>query len=144
MSYKSNYTGRLKKSKTWKKILKAYDSTCLYCGNYFSLLTCDHVQPQSEGGDNSMYNIVPACEDCNSDKKALFIGDYIKIANLDTTAILKRWKLACFRLQKYRVAARKSGIPLKFNKRYSKDFKDIVATRELAQKNLIKQLESTL
>lgn len=140
----STYTTNLKKFKTWKKILKAYDSTCLYCGNYSLILTGDHVQPSSEGGDNSIYNIVPACADCNSDKKSLFIGDYIKIANLDTIAILKRWKLACFRLEKYRVAARKSGKPLKYNKRYSKDFKNIVAIRELAQKNLIKQLELAL
>ena len=44
--------------------------TCLYCGNVFSRdgLSCDHVIPDSRGGDTSWENCVTACKRCNHHK----------------------------------------------------------------------------
>ena len=43
---------------------------CVYCGVHKSVkkLTLDHVIPRSAGGDNSLTNLVSACQACNSSK----------------------------------------------------------------------------
>ena len=43
---------------------------CYYCGVYLMELapdktTIEHVTPVSEGGSHALYNLVPACADCN-------------------------------------------------------------------------------
>lgn len=40
---------------------------CVYCGSTKSL-TLDHVVPKSKGGKDSWYNLVTACQKCNSIK----------------------------------------------------------------------------
>lgn len=44
--------------------------TCQYCEKHFpqSILTMDHVLPQSKGGKTNWENIVAACRPCNSKK----------------------------------------------------------------------------
>ena len=44
------------------------ENKCLCCGNENELLTADHVVPLSQGGDNSIENIQPLCQSCNSKK----------------------------------------------------------------------------
>jgi 5-methylcytosine-specific restriction endonuclease McrA len=44
--------------------------TCQYCGERLSkaILTLDHVQPRSKGGDTCWENVVAACAACNRRK----------------------------------------------------------------------------
>lgn len=44
---------------------------CHYCGGKFGPkeLTMDHVVPLARGGASGKGNLVPACRDCNRDKK---------------------------------------------------------------------------
>lgn len=39
---------------------------CHYCRKDFGQLTRDHVIPRSAGGTNAYWNVVYACERCNS------------------------------------------------------------------------------
>ena len=52
----------------WERIKRKHKQRCYYCGIKHDKLTIDHVIPISKGGDNSLYNIVPACQVCNSKK----------------------------------------------------------------------------
>lgn len=60
----------LKRYASWsKENLKMRDDyTCQYCQKVFSssMLTYDHVHPQSKGGGTSWENIVAACSPCNN------------------------------------------------------------------------------
>lgn len=40
--------------------------TCAYCGGYGD--TIDHVVPESRGGENTWFNLVAACSECNGRK----------------------------------------------------------------------------
>ena len=46
--------------------------TCQYCGNSPPkiVLEIDHINPVSDGGDNSIDNLIAACFDCNRGKGA--------------------------------------------------------------------------
>jgi 5-methylcytosine-specific restriction endonuclease McrA len=54
----------------WEWLLDACGHRCAYCGKETEQLTPDHVVPLSQGGANSLSNIVPACETCNKQKGA--------------------------------------------------------------------------
>lgn len=41
---------------------------CIYCGDEFDFLTCDHIVPKTKGGSTSHHNLSPACITCNSRK----------------------------------------------------------------------------
>lgn len=60
---------KLKKSQWWLR--KLNEGLCHYCGKKFAAakLTMDHVVPIARGGTSTPGNIVPACSDCNRDKK---------------------------------------------------------------------------
>jgi 5-methylcytosine-specific restriction endonuclease McrA len=60
---------KLKKSSWWQALLNS--GICHYCGQKFlpSALTMDHVVPIARGGTSTKGNIVPACRECNRDKK---------------------------------------------------------------------------
>ncbi len=51
-------------------LFKRDASTCLYCGNTFSLksLSRDHIIPLSKGGKDSWMNTVTSCKRCNNHK----------------------------------------------------------------------------
>ncbi len=57
-------------SREWKKLCKHYNYMCLCCGRREPeiKLTVDHVVPLSKGGANSIDNIQPLCQSCNSSK----------------------------------------------------------------------------
>lgn len=59
----------LKKSSWWQRQLNS--GVCHYCQKKFAPkdLTMDHVVPLARGGSSTQGNIVPACKDCNRDKK---------------------------------------------------------------------------
>lgn len=54
-------------------IWKYFDSQCAYCGMKIDRNSrtghLDHVLPDSEGGTNSIFNLVLACSRCNGDEK---------------------------------------------------------------------------
>lgn len=80
---KSNYLRRAKLKISefsytypeWQALVNQYDHTCLCCGRREPdiKLTVDHVIPISLGGSNSIDNIQPLCQSCNSKKRAKHI-----------------------------------------------------------------------
>ena len=50
------------------KVFERDDYKCRYCGKQLTRFTAtlDHLQPVSEGGDNSLDNLATACLHCNS------------------------------------------------------------------------------
>ena len=60
---------KLRKSQWW--LTQVNRGVCHYCGQKFppSALTMDHVVPIARGGTSTPGNIVPACKECNRDKK---------------------------------------------------------------------------
>jgi len=61
----------LRKQNWWKN--KIAQGLCHYCGQKFSPkeLTLDHIVPVGRGGRSSKGNCVPACKECNNQKKHL-------------------------------------------------------------------------
>ena len=53
-----------------KNIFARDRNLCQYCGSHFptSELSLDHVNPRSQGGENSWTNLVCACTRCNAKK----------------------------------------------------------------------------
>src|SRR5262249_44190626 len=54
----------------WQAMKEHYDHRCVYCGRQMQRLTQDHLTPLSQGGPHTTTNIVPACQSCNSRKRA--------------------------------------------------------------------------
>jgi len=61
----------LRKQNWWKNRIAR--GTCHYCGKSVppKELTLDHVVPIARGGRSTKGNCVPACKDCNNQKKNL-------------------------------------------------------------------------
>jgi 5-methylcytosine-specific restriction protein A len=59
----------LRQSPWWKE--KLAKGLCHYCGHKFkpSEITMDHLVPLARGGESSKNNLVPACKQCNAQKK---------------------------------------------------------------------------
>lgn len=53
-----------------KSILKKTSCKCGHCGKKLTLktMTIDHIYPIYKGGDNSEYNVIALCEQCNKEK----------------------------------------------------------------------------
>ena len=51
-----------------KDILKITNCKCGHCGRKLNLdtMTIEHIYPISKGGDNSEYNIIALCKECNN------------------------------------------------------------------------------
>jgi len=60
---------KLRKSNWWVALVNR--GVCHYCEKKFAPkdLTMDHVVPLARGGTSTQGNIVPACRECNRDKK---------------------------------------------------------------------------
>lgn len=73
----------------WEAIKEVFDNRCAYCGSDDSLAR-DHFYPFSKGGDFMVGNVIPACQTCNSSKKAkLFENWYPNYARYDQIRELK-------------------------------------------------------
>jgi 5-methylcytosine-specific restriction enzyme A len=61
----------LRKTAWWQRRLQR--GVCAYCEKVFAAadLTMDHVVPVARGGRSVKGNVVPACKDCNNQKKLL-------------------------------------------------------------------------
>ncbi len=59
----------LRSSAWWKR--KRSSGVCHYCGKNVGAkaLTMDHLVPLVRGGRSNKGNLVPACKDCNNEKK---------------------------------------------------------------------------
>jgi 5-methylcytosine-specific restriction endonuclease McrA len=52
----------------WVEMLSVFAHRCAYCGRRMEKLTQEHITPYEKGGSNTLWNIVPACQSCNSKK----------------------------------------------------------------------------
>ncbi|NNF99160.1 MAG: HNH endonuclease [Desulfobacteraceae bacterium] len=61
----------LRSSQWWKR--RCAKGRCHYCGAAVEVraLTMDHLVPVSRGGRSTKGNLVPACKECNNQKKQL-------------------------------------------------------------------------
>ncbi len=61
----------LRNSQWWKR--KCARGLCFYCQRRVPAreLTMDHIVPIARGGRSTKGNLVPACKDCNNQKKQL-------------------------------------------------------------------------
>lgn len=59
----------------WNSLCDSYGNRCLKCGRGDVKLTIDHIIPISKNGSNSIDNIQPLCQSCNSSKGTKII-DY--------------------------------------------------------------------
>lgn len=59
----------------WDGVCKKYQYKCVYCGKK-KKLTIDHEVPLASGGKHEVSNVVPACQSCNSKKRALNSVDF--------------------------------------------------------------------
>jgi 5-methylcytosine-specific restriction protein A len=61
----------LKRSRWWQNLIQ--QTVCYYCRTPIrrEQVTMDHVVPISRGGKSTAGNIVPACKDCNEQKRSL-------------------------------------------------------------------------
>ena len=53
----------------WQEVKAAYGYCCAYCGKKTKRLTRDHITPLIANGSHTVQNIVPACLNCNSQKR---------------------------------------------------------------------------
>lgn len=53
------------------EVFKRDNFTCQYCGRKAPdiILEVDHIKPSSKGGDNSIFNLITSCKDCNRGKR---------------------------------------------------------------------------
>jgi hypothetical protein len=49
----------------WKRLLAEFNGRCAYCDEPADLLEPDHVHPIVLGGTSDIFNILPACMECN-------------------------------------------------------------------------------
>lgn len=61
----------LRKSGWWQRKIGA--GVCYYCGQQYAPreLTMDHIVPLGRGGRSVKANLVPACKECNNQKKTM-------------------------------------------------------------------------
>ncbi len=74
----------LRKSQWWKR--RCDKGVCHYCNGLIkpTELTMDHVVPLARGGKSTKGNVVPACKNCNTNKKQLLPIEWDEyISNLD-------------------------------------------------------------
>jgi len=118
----------------WLILCALYDNRCVYCGKEkdtrcphcgeVSRLTIEHLIPYSQGGQNTLSNIVPACLACNFRKRngpllaieqpLLLVKAQVRLIHL---SLVKPWPLPPLRTKPpqsvvYRSAARRKQIAL--------------------------------
>ena len=103
------YKERVEIRRQWKricsKIIAADGFKCQYCGKIpadGARLVIDHIIPIHAGGKTSIYNLITACERCNSKKGSKILPRNLqvryqsycrrrKIVRRGETGLLKRW-----------------------------------------------------
>ena len=74
----------LRQSQWWKRRLAK--GICYYCGSPTppAELTMDHIVPIARGGKSTKGNVVPACKECNNNKKQLLPMEWEQYLNNKT------------------------------------------------------------
>lgn len=68
---------RLYSNKAFREyILKRDNYTCYFCGRYGD--TIDHIVPRAKGGHTTPLNCVTACRECNQNKAALDLEEFME------------------------------------------------------------------
>lgn len=62
----------------WEAILEEFDHRCAYC-QVRGRLQIEHMTPLSRGGEHTAQNVVPACQSCNSRKRARTIFEFLSV-----------------------------------------------------------------
>jgi 5-methylcytosine-specific restriction endonuclease McrA len=75
--------------KEWERILDAAKHRCVYCGES-GLLAIEHLQPLSAGGDNTAWNVAPACKRCNSSKHDADMLTWLERVGFDAEEVFAR------------------------------------------------------
>lgn len=70
----------------FENLCSNFNGLCVRCFKK-SKLTADHIVPLSRGGSDSIENIQPLCQSCNSYKSNKFVRDYRPIAQVITSYI---------------------------------------------------------
>ena len=78
--------------KTRFDVFKRDGFVCQYCGAHppMAVLEVDHIHPVSQGGGNSMDNLVTACFDCNRGKSDRTLSDVPQSLNDKAAEVLER------------------------------------------------------
>ena len=65
------------------------DSMCIYCGAKltYNNASSDHIIPISNGGNNTMVNIIVCCKNCNNERGNLEFYEYLKLKNPDFKSV---------------------------------------------------------
>jgi 5-methylcytosine-specific restriction endonuclease McrA len=64
----------------FRALCREFDGSCAYCGlqeTETERLVPDHMLPLAKGGDNSIWNIIPACKRCNASKRDKTLEEYL-------------------------------------------------------------------
>jgi len=61
----------------WKETLEYFNGECAYCGSEKNI-TFEHFLAFSKNGAFDKYNIIPACQSCNSSKRDKEFEDWYK------------------------------------------------------------------
>ena len=79
---RANHKKRIKSITRKQKILDKTSGLCAYCGTTLSLesMTTDHVVSISNGGENDLDNLVPACLDCNNLKASMTLEEFTSMS----------------------------------------------------------------
>lgn len=59
---------KARRAEEWDRIRIAFGYCCAYCGKKAGFLHREHMFPKGRGGDDSIENIVPSCNRCNTVK----------------------------------------------------------------------------
>ena len=59
------------------EVFKRDSFKCQYCGRSAPdvILEVDHIVPVAEGGDNTLFNLITSCRDCNRGKSKTLLSD---------------------------------------------------------------------
>lgn len=78
----------------WVHILEAFEYACAFCGASGCLLDLEHLVPMSQGGPNTVGNVVPACRPCNAQKCRRPLEDFAKQRGITAERLAEIAKLA--------------------------------------------------
>ena len=68
---------KMRKSRWWQTVIN--NAKCFYCGKVMpkTAVTMDHIVPLAQGGRSVQGNVVPACKDCNTQKRDLTAAEWL-------------------------------------------------------------------
>ncbi|AVR56795.1 HNH endonuclease [Microbacterium phage Elva] len=65
---------------------------CVYCGRGAGMVV-DHFVPEARGGEDTVWNLVPACDRCNSSKQAHEPGPWMEAVGVPMARQAALWRV---------------------------------------------------